>query len=116
METIQLHQSGAARRLLVALAHPDDESFGPAGTIIHYARQGVAVHYICATRGEAGHVDPELLARAGSLADLRTQELLCAARHLGLAAVHFLGYRDSGHAGQNPHDKMLLPQILSQLQ
>jgi LmbE family N-acetylglucosaminyl deacetylase len=96
METITLRESDAAQRLLVALAHPDDESFGPAGTIVRYASQGVAVHYICATRGEAGHADPEFLEGASSLAELRTRELECAARHLGLTAVHFLGYHDSG--------------------
>jgi LmbE family N-acetylglucosaminyl deacetylase len=98
MDTILFQESSAPRRLLVALAHPDDESFGPAGTIVHYARQGVAVHYLCATRGEAGHVDPHLLQGTPSLAELRTQELICAAHHLGLTAVHFLGYRDSGMA------------------
>jgi LmbE family N-acetylglucosaminyl deacetylase len=96
METIHLQESNATRRLLVALAHPDDESFGPAGTIVRYASQGVAVHYACATRGEAGHADPKLLEGATSLAELRTRELECAARHLGLTAVHFLGYHDSG--------------------
>jgi len=94
------------RRLLVAFAHPDDESFGPAGTIIHYASQGVAVHAICATRGEAGSVDPELLAGYRSLAELRTQELRCAARCLGLTGLHILDYADSGMEGapenQNP--------------
>ncbi|NIV33269.1 MAG: GlcNAc-PI de-N-acetylase [Anaerolineae bacterium] len=106
METITLKEANATRRLLIALAHPDDETFGPAGTIIRYARSGVAVHVICATRGEVGHVDPELLEGYESLADLRTQELLCAARHLGLAGLHLLDYRDSGMEGapenQNP--------------
>jgi len=106
METVLLQETSASLRLLVALAHPDDESFGPAATIARYASQGVAVHYICATRGEAGHADPELLEGASSLAELRTRELMCAARHLGLAAVHFLGYCDSGMentpANENP--------------
>ena len=96
MESTILEASDAARRLLVALAHPDDESFGPAGTILHYARRGVAVHYVCATRGEAGHVDPELLEGSQTPAELRTKELECAARKLGLSGVHFLGYQDSG--------------------
>jgi N-acetyl-1-D-myo-inositol-2-amino-2-deoxy-alpha-D-glucopyranoside deacetylase/mycothiol S-conjugate amidase len=91
---------------MMAFAHPDDESFGPSGTIVHYARQGAAVHYVCATRGEAGYVDPALLQGYGSVAQLRTLELMCAARHLDLAAVHFLGYHDSGMEGalenQNP--------------
>jgi LmbE family N-acetylglucosaminyl deacetylase len=106
IDSTVLQETDVSRRLLVALAHPDDESFGPAGTIIHYARQGVAVHYVCATRGEAGAVDPEWLDGTTTVAGLRTRELECAARRLGLAAVHFLGYHDSGMArapeNQNP--------------
>lgn len=96
MESIILKESDAARRLLIAFAHPDDESFGPVGTIVRYASEGVAVHYVCATRGEVGHADPELLAGYNSVADLRTKELACAAGHLGLSGLHFLGYHDSG--------------------
>jgi mycothiol S-conjugate amidase len=96
MESIVLRESDASRRLLVAFAHPDDESFGPAGTLIHYASQGVSVHLACATRGEAGDVDPDLLEGTDSLAELRTQELRCAADHLELTGLHFLDYADSG--------------------
>jgi LmbE family N-acetylglucosaminyl deacetylase len=39
------------KRLLAVLAHPDDESFGPGGTLALYAQDGVEVHLICATRG-----------------------------------------------------------------
>ncbi len=46
------------KRLLFAFPHPDDESFGPGGTIARYAREGAEVHYVCATRGEVGTVDP----------------------------------------------------------
>jgi LmbE family N-acetylglucosaminyl deacetylase len=106
VESTLLKQSNAARRLLVALAHPDDESFGPAGTIARYASEEVAVHYVCATRGEAGYAAPELLAGYNSVAELRVNELACAARHLGLTGLHFLGYHDSGMEGapenQNP--------------
>ena len=113
MESIILKDIESPRRLLLALAHPDDESFGPAGTIIHYARQGVAVHDVCGTRGEAGKVDPELLVGYGSLADLRTAELLSAAHHLGLAGLHFLDYHDSGMEGtpenQNPDSLLQAP-------
>jgi LmbE family N-acetylglucosaminyl deacetylase len=113
MESTVLKNTNASRRLLVAFAHPDDESFGPSGTIVHYAQQGVAVHYACATRGEAGHVDPKLLAGYDSLAELRTKELLCAAGHLGLAALHLLDYRDSGMENSpenlNPESLMQAP-------
>jgi LmbE family N-acetylglucosaminyl deacetylase len=109
VESLTLRESDASKRLLTAFAHPDDETFGLAGTIILYASRGIAVHHICATRGEAGYVDPELLEGYDSLAELRTQELICAARHLGLATVHLLDYRDSGmeNAPENQHPSSL---------
>jgi len=84
---------------MVVLAHPDDESFGMGGTLAMYARRGVAVHLVCATRGEVGEVEPQLLKRFKSIADLRVHELACAAKKLGLTSVDFLGYRDSGMQG-----------------
>jgi len=41
-------------KLLAVFAHPDDETFGPGGTLARYAASEVEVHYACATRGEAG--------------------------------------------------------------
>lgn len=87
------------RTLLTVLAHPDDESFGMGGILARYAREGVQVHYACATRGEAGSVDEHYLQNYPTIADLRTAELTCAAKNLGLAQVHYLGYRDSGMPG-----------------
>jgi LmbE family N-acetylglucosaminyl deacetylase len=87
------------KTLLAILAHPDDESFGIGGTLAKYAADGVAVHYLCGTRGESGTVDADRLHGFDDIAALRTAELECAARELGLAGVHFLGYRDSGMAG-----------------
>jgi LmbE family N-acetylglucosaminyl deacetylase len=97
------------RNLLAILAHPDDESFGPGATLARYAAQGAAVHYLCGTRGESGTVDADKLAGHASVADLRSAELACAAQALGLADVHFLGYRDSGMPGSpdNQHDASL---------
>jgi LmbE family N-acetylglucosaminyl deacetylase len=92
------------RTLLATFAHPDDESFGPGGTLARYADEGVAVHLACATRGEVGAVDDALLAGYASVAELRTHELECAAGILGLAGVHLLGYRDSGMPGSSDND------------
>lgn len=101
------------RVLLVVLAHPDDETFGMGGTLAHYARQGVEVHLVCATRGEVGEVEPERLQGFDSIGDLREHELCCAADVLGLRKVHFLGYRDSGMPGtadnQNPQALVQAP-------
>jgi LmbE family N-acetylglucosaminyl deacetylase len=109
IESLWLSPAPAARTVLVVYAHPDDESFGSAGTIVRYAAEGVAVHLACATCGESGTVLPKWLEGYADIAALRSAELECAARELGLAAVHFLGYRDSGMAGatENNHPNAL---------
>ena len=45
------------RALLAVFAHPDDESFGPGGTLAKYAAEGVEVWLVCATDGNAGTVE-----------------------------------------------------------
>lgn len=96
--------------LLAVLAHPDDESFGIGGTLAYYARRGVAVYLVCATRGEAGDVDEAYLQGYHSIAERREAELRCAAAKLGLAGVYLLDYRDSGMPGSadNQHPQALI--------
>ena len=97
------------RTLMAVLAHPDDETFGMGGTLALYARRGVAVHLVCATRGEVGMVDEEHMQGFQSVGEARENELRCAAGMLGLTGVHFLGYRDSGMTGtpDNTHPQAL---------
>lgn len=87
------------KTILVVMAHPDDESFGMGGTLAYYSSQGVDVHLVCATRGEAGTVDPEYLQKYKTIAELREAELHCAGEALGLKSISFLDYRDSGMGG-----------------
>ena len=96
--------------LLAVLAHPDDETFGMGGTLALYARQGVKVYLVCATRGEVGEVDADYLKGYETVADRRESELRCAAGILGLTDVFFLGYRDSGMPGtpDNHHPQALV--------
>jgi LmbE family N-acetylglucosaminyl deacetylase len=98
--------------MLAVLAHPDDETFGMGGTLALYASRGVEVHLVCATRGEVGEMDPKLLEGFASIAERRESELCCAADMLGLKAVHFLDYRDSGMPGSpdNTHPMALAAQ------
>ncbi|MFH1485765.1 MAG: PIG-L family deacetylase, partial [Chloroflexota bacterium] len=94
-------------------AHPDDETFGIGSTLAQYAISGVKVYYVCATRGEAGTVDPEQLMGFASIRDKRWAELRCAAQVLGLTDVIHLGYRDSGMPGskdnQLPDSLLMAP-------
>ena len=87
------------RCLLFVGAHPDDELFGPGGTLAKYAQQGAKVYYACGTRGEVGEASAEHLAGYTSTSEMRSSELACAAEALGLANVIYLDYRDSGMPG-----------------
>ena len=97
------------KTLVLTGAHPDDESFGIGGTLAHYAAAGYNVYYVCGTRGEVGEAPPEMLKNYKSIGDLRSHEMACAAKALGLKDVIYLGYRDSGMAGslENKHPKAL---------
>jgi N-acetyl-1-D-myo-inositol-2-amino-2-deoxy-alpha-D-glucopyranoside deacetylase/mycothiol S-conjugate amidase len=97
------------RTLCFIGAHPDDETFGLGSTLAHYAAAGVKVYYTCATRGEAGMNNLNQLQNYESLGELRSDELNCAAKILGLAGVVHLGYRDSGMPGtdDNKHTEAL---------
>lgn len=103
--------------ILAVLAHPDDESFGMGGTLAYYAKQGYDVYLVCATRGEAGMMDPEHLGDFTSVAEKRENELRCAAHTLGLKEVFFLGYRDSGMPGSedNNHPNAQINQPIEQV-
>lgn len=76
-------------KMLVVLAHPDDESFAVGGTLAKFSQHGICTILLCATRGEAGLTG---LSReeAGAIRELELRE---AAKHLGIE-VHFLGYQD----------------------
>ena len=84
------------RTLLAVLAHPDDESFGPGGTLARYAAEGTAVHIAIATDGVAGSVVDAYKDKRDQLAAVREKELETAVAILG-GTLHSLGYRDSGY-------------------
>lgn len=100
--------------LLIVMAHPDDETFGAGGTLATYTRRGVKVYLVCATRGEVGDVDPQLMNGYTTIAELREAELNCAAGTLGIDEVFMLDYRDSGMPGSpdNVHPRALAAQPL----
>jgi len=101
------------KTILAVLAHPDDETFGLGGTLALYAQKGYDVYYVCATRGEVGAADAEFMKGFKDTAEMRTAELMRAAKILGLKDVFFLGYRDSGMPGsadnKNPDAQVAHP-------
>ncbi|MCA9834653.1 MAG: PIG-L family deacetylase [Thermomicrobiales bacterium] len=85
--------------ILYILAHPDDESFGHAGTMLLADQMGISTGYICATRGEAGKIRDAALATQPQLAARRDLELRRAMKLAKLDELRVLGYRDSGMDG-----------------
>jgi len=78
------------QRALVVAAHPDDIEYGLAAAVAAWTSSGKDVHYLLATRGEAGMagVPPE---EAGPL---REEEERRSAAVVGVSEVEFLGLRD----------------------
>ncbi|QIK68033.1 PIG-L family deacetylase [Nocardioides sp. HDW12B] len=89
-----------ALRLLVVVAHPDDETFGCGSLVLHAREAGAEVHVLCATRGEAGEVAPGVTLPEQGLGALREAELREAGRILGVEEVRTLTYLDSGMDGE----------------
>ncbi len=81
-------------------AHPDDEAIATGGAMLLASKAGHRVVLVLATRGEVGEVEDGFLADGETLADRRTAETLAAAELLGVHRVEFLGYSDSGMAGE----------------
>jgi LmbE family N-acetylglucosaminyl deacetylase len=92
-------KSMSNKRLLIAYAHPDDESFGNGGLIAKYVAEGVDVYLICATDGDMGTVPEDMRDQYDTVRELRLAELDCASKTLGLKQVFTFGYKDSGMMG-----------------
>ncbi len=114
-----------SKRLLLCLAHPDDESFGFGGLIAKYVAEGVDVYLVCSTNGDVGTVSPEHMNGYKTIAELRLAELDCASTILGFKHVYKLGFKDSGmmtdetihdpacswYTWQNDPDKLIRPVV-----
>lgn len=78
--------------VLVVGAHPDDPEFGCGGTLLRWADQGCAIHYLICTAGDKGSKDPKMT--SDRLAAVREIEQREAARRIGAVGVTFLGEPD----------------------
>jgi len=81
---------GDWQRALVIAAHPDDIEYGLAAVVAAWTGEGKEVHYLLATRGEAGMagIKPE------DAAPLREEEERRSAAVVGVSEVEFLDGRD----------------------
>lgn len=79
------------KKLLFAIfAHPDDEAFGPSGTLLMETRAGTELHLITLTSGDGG-MNPDNHEDLGSV---RLREWRAGGQLMGARAMHYLGYKD----------------------
>lgn len=73
-------------------AHPDDEAFGPSGTLLKMASEGYDIHLILLTDGEAG-INPD---NTNDLGAVRLEEWRTATQILQTKQTYALHYPDGG--------------------
>src|SRR5689334_7337924 len=96
------HGFMASGTLVCFHAHPDDEVITTGGTIARAVAEGHRVVLVFATRGELGLIPGDL--GPETLGERRTREAREAAELLGAHQVEYLGYQDSGMAGDDTND------------
>jgi LmbE family N-acetylglucosaminyl deacetylase len=79
-------------------AHPDDEAFGPSGTLLLETRAGSELHLITLTAGENG-TNPDSHQDLGAI---RLVEWRAAGQLIGASSMHHFGYID-GTLGNIDH-------------
>ena len=96
------------KKIIAAIfAHPDDEAFGPSGTLAKYALDN-DVYLIAITKGESG--ENYIKESKEPIEKIRERELLCSAKKLGIKKVFFLGFKDGTLCNNLYHqiaDKMM---------
>lgn len=88
----RLRANGQFGRLLVVVAHPDDESFGLGALLTSFITRGTEVSVLCFTRGE----NSTLGTHGPDLAGVRCEELHAASQVLDIDDLDVLAYPDGG--------------------
>jgi LmbE family N-acetylglucosaminyl deacetylase len=85
------------RRVACVFAHPDDDTFGVAGSLALHAGDDLELAVILATSGDAGRIADASLATRETLANVREAEDLASWRAVGLEPdLRFLRHPDGG--------------------
>ena len=84
--------TGERLSLLAVFAHPEDESFGPAGTLAKYASEGIQVSLVTATRSPQAELGNPTVLPAGDAAE-RSRDRICSCRATGIRRGCFFDHR-----------------------
>jgi LmbE family N-acetylglucosaminyl deacetylase len=87
------------RRLAGVFAHPDDDTYGMAGSVAKYTGSDLEITIVMTTSGEAGQIADPSLATRETLPSVREGEDRASWAALGFEpTIHFLRYPDGGVA------------------
>ena len=109
-----INAQGVPKKILAIFSHPDDEQ-SIAPLIVKSVEEGVEVTLVIATDGRLGINEYNDFAAGDGLAEIRKQEMLCAADILGVNLIH-LNYHDQlraaeGFDGHIPHVQNLILEL-----
>ena len=93
VESAQVEQILAARRILIVGAHPDDPDAWAAGTVARWVDAGATVRYVIVTSGDKG-VPPDEITDPARFIARREAEQRASAAALGVDEVIFLHHTD----------------------
>jgi len=93
------------RRLTAVFAHPDDDTYGVAGTVALHREEEVALAIVLATSGETGRIFDDSLATRDTLGAVREAEDRSSWEEIGVVPdLRFLRHPDGGLAGIDRDD------------
>lgn len=98
--------------MLAIFAHPDDEAFGPSGSMIKWIENNdYIIHLVCVTDGAMGKKHTDGI----DLATMRRAELEHSAAVIGIETIYFLHFEDGSLCNNNYHElEKSLENILDQ--
>lgn len=87
--------------LLFVFAHPDDDAFGPSGTLIMMSKD-YDIHFLCVTKGQSGENHSNNTSE--SLSKIREREVRASSKIIGANSIKFLDFVDGELCNNSYHD------------
>jgi LmbE family N-acetylglucosaminyl deacetylase len=91
-------------KVLLSFAHPDDETFTLAGSIIKWVKAGHQVSLITATYGQMGLSADIKVDSPEHLGQIRKGEMENAAKITGISKIHYFGLMDGELEKEDTND------------
>lgn len=99
-------------KILFVTAHPDDESYLAAGTMLENHKAGGTSYVVCATFGEKGKSHVKRKVTSGQMKRLRKRELLAVSKFLKVSGLLMPGLPDA-ELGKKSNQDVFFKKLLT---